>query len=101
MKRGEQKGGTSSPSGTSGMGCKDNVRFTLSDETGVLKFKSFEIANTPACGKLAEELREYLFSRALGDIDIEVIRKKKCPHDVGTCGETIARVIEEHIELFG
>jgi hypothetical protein len=80
--------------------CRDNVRFSLSDETGVLKFKSFDIVNTPDCAKLAEELREYLLARPLREIDISLVRSMECPHERGHCIEAVAKVIEEHIEFF-
>lgn len=80
--------------------CKDSVRFTLSDEAGFLKFKDFDIVNTPECAKLAEEIRKYLLTRPLREIDINVIRSMQCPNHRGLCIETVARAIEENLELF-
>jgi len=80
--------------------CKDNVRFTLSDEGGVLKFKSFDIVDTPACAGLAEELRKYLLGRPLPEIDMRIVRSMRCPNDDGLCHDVIARIIEENVDFF-
>ena len=80
--------------------CKDNVRFSLSDESGYLSFKSFDIINTPECGKLARGLREYLLGRPLNEIDIDFIRSRECPHEKGLCVKQITAVIAEHLEFF-
>jgi hypothetical protein len=80
--------------------CRDNVRFSLSDETGVLKFKTFDIVNTPDCARLAEELRKYLLARPLREIDVTFVRSMECPQKRGYCIEAVARVLEEHIEFF-
>ena len=80
--------------------CKDNVRFSLSDEKGYLSFKTFDIVSMPDCAELAEELRKYLLGRPLNEIDVDFIRSKECPRNVGMCIKQIAEVIQEHIEFF-
>jgi hypothetical protein len=101
MGESEKKGRKITRSPMSGMDCKDNVRFTLSDDTGVLKFKTFDIVNTPACARLAKQLREYLLARPLREIDMQVVKAMRCPHHNGVCLDVVARVIEEHVEFFG
>jgi hypothetical protein len=74
--------------------------FHLSDENSYLNFKTFDIVNTPECGDLAKELREYLLNRPLNEIDIDFVRSRKCSHKKGFCVRPIAAVIEEHLKFF-
>lgn len=79
--------------------CYDKVRFALSDETGDLRFTSFDIINMPECFSLAETLRETLIGQRLADIDVEHIRRVSCPGN-GQCMTTIVGIITEYQDRF-
>jgi len=100
MKETEKKQWERARSTEAKIDCRDNVRFILSDETGVLQFKSFDIVNTPQCAEVAVELRKHLVGRPLQEIDMDAIRSVKCPHDNGSCIETAVKIIEENIDFF-
>ena len=101
MKKTERKQRKQIPLAETEMDCKDNVRFILSDETGVLQFKSFDIVNMPQCAEVAVELKKHLIGRPLQQIDMDAIRLVQCPHDNGSCIEAAAKIIEENIDFFG
>ena len=79
--------------------CRDKVKLSLSDESGVLRVKAFNIVNAPECQELAESLRGHLLSRSLKDIDVIKIREMACCGD-GLCGHTVADIIEEYQSMF-
>ena len=72
---------------------------SLSDESGVLRFKSFDIADAPDCWKMAKTLRHYLVGRALSDVDVNYIRNLSCSGD-GVCIERVADVVAEYREMW-
>ena len=49
--------------------CYDKVRFTLSAETGDLRFTAFEIINSPEYASQVEEMRAKLLGQRLADIN--------------------------------
>jgi len=79
--------------------CYDKVRFTLSDETGDLRFTDFNIVEMPQCSGVAEKLRELLLEQRLADIDVAKILATPCPGN-GQCLQTIARVISDYQDRF-
>jgi len=79
--------------------CLDKLQFTLSDESGVLRFKSFDIADAPECWQIAKTLRQYLVGRALDDVDVDYIRSLSCSGS-GVCIEKIATVVAEYREMW-
>jgi len=80
--------------------CYDNVRFSLGDESGELRFESFEIVGMPECQETADELTRYLLGRPLREVDLKRIRSMDC-RGSGQCMATVASVIEEHQQMFG
>jgi len=79
--------------------CYDRVHLSLSDESGDLRFESFEIAGTPECRDVEETLRAYLVERPLAEVDMDYIRGLTCAGD-GQCMSAVVRVIEEYQHLF-
>ena len=78
--------------------CYNNLRFSLSDDSGELQFENFDIAD-PQCRQFADRLREYLVSRPLKELDPERIRFMQCP-GAGECAATVAAVVEDYQRLF-
>ena len=79
--------------------CDDNVRFSLSDDTGDLDFTAFDIVNAPECAGLVEELRATLLGQPLAQIDVAEIQSICCPGN-GRCMQTIVRAIMECQDMF-
>jgi len=79
--------------------CYDKIRLSLSDESGELRFESFEIVDMPDCQELAGQLREYLVGRPLAQADPHRVRSMSCPSG-GACMLVVARIIEEYQRLF-
>ena len=79
--------------------CGDRVRFSLSDETGELRFTAFRIVDAPDCRRVEREVVLYLVGRTLADADPHHIRGLECPGD-GQCMETVAEVIEKSQRMF-
>lgn len=79
--------------------CYNNVRFSLSDSSGHLRFESFDIVDMPQCGDLAAALKKHLVGRTLAQVDVERIRAMKCPGEP-TCVAEVARIVEEQQRLF-
>jgi hypothetical protein len=79
--------------------CYDKIRFSLSDESGALRFERFEIANAPECWKVEQKLRAHLVGRALAKVDLSYLRSLTCDGD-GACMRAVVQVIEEHQQLF-
>ena len=80
-------------------GCYDKIRFTLNDSSGVLRFESFDIVDSPECTDIARTLREYLVGRPLAEVDLEYISGLWCWGNA-ECMKTVVQVIQEHRELF-
>jgi len=80
--------------------CADKVRFTLSDETGALRFKDFDIIDAPECKEIADTLRQYLLGRPVAEIDVGYIRTLECPGN-GQCMHAIANVVAQNKAMFG
>jgi hypothetical protein len=51
--------------------CRNHVRYSLSDENGLLRFRAFDITDEPDCGDAINRLREYLLGRPLKDIKVD------------------------------
>ena len=80
-------------------GCRNKIRYSLSDASGVLRFKAFDIVDAPECGDMREMLCKYLVGRPLVDVDVDYIRGLRCKGD-GECMRTVIRVIEESQHMF-
>ncbi len=80
-------------------GCYDKIRYTLSDESGQMRFETFEFNNMPGCAETLGTLRDYLLSRPLSQVDPQWVRSLHCTGS-GHCMIDVARVIEEHQQLF-
>jgi len=79
--------------------CYDRVRYSLSDEGGVLRFKAFDIVDTPDCRHIVDMLREHLVGRPLSEVDLDYLRELTCEGN-GACMRTAIRVVEESQHLF-
>ena len=64
--------------------CHDRIRLSLSDETGVLCFESFEIVGVTQCKDMEQRLRAYLVGRPLRDVDLARLGALRCDGD-GVC----------------
>jgi len=87
--------------------CRDRIRFTLSKETGIQRFKDFELVEGLECGEMGELLREYLVGRPLAEVNLDYLRNLKCPHmqslecqESGGCVLAVVDVIQEFQDLF-
>ncbi len=79
--------------------CYDRIRYAMSDDGGELRFTSFQITGGTRCAGVEQELKEYLLSRPLLDLEVDKILQVRCP--VGRqCIETIARVVTEQQSFF-
>jgi len=79
--------------------CTDKIRFTLSDETGVLRVADFDIKDAPQCWRLALMLKQYLIGRPVAEIDLDYIRSLRCRGDA-VCMRAIVDAIEEYHGMF-
>ena len=79
--------------------CYNKIRYTLSDESGELKFRTFEMPADHHCGVFVDKLKPYLLGRPLSEIETDVIETLSCGRD-GECARTIAAVVREHQEIF-
>ena len=77
----------------------DKIRFSLSYQTGELRFSDFNIIAAPEYSKLAGELRTILLGQRLADIDVDEILKINCPIDE-QCIRVIAHIITEYQMAF-
>jgi len=79
--------------------CKDRVRFSLSDKSGVLRFERFDIADKPECQRVLTALRDILLDRPLSEIDLAEIEQVTCPHG-DECTRAVAKVIQDCQKTF-
>jgi hypothetical protein len=79
--------------------CYKNIRFSLSDRDGELRFISFDIVGMPACRSVVEEIRDYLLGLPLDQVDPQRIRSFTCAGCEG-CVPDIIALIEEDRQLF-
>lgn len=75
--------------------CHDEIRFTITDRTGSLRFTKFEIVGVDACYDIEEALQSYLFNRPLDDVNIDDIR-----HALSGDHEECIRAIADIVEWF-
>lgn len=74
--------------------CYNKIRCSLSDESGDLCFKNFEIVGAPECSDIQERLRTYLVGRPLAAVDLTYLQGLKCPGS-GECMGAVIRVVRE------
>ena len=79
--------------------CRNRVRCTLSDKSGILRFDSFDIVDAPECREAVAALRHYLVGRALAETDTGYVR------ELGRvtrplCAHVVAQLVEESQETF-
>ena len=79
--------------------CRNQLRFRLNDDSGVLRFVEFEILEPSRCGATERILREYLLGRALADVDVQYLRKLTCAGN-GECMQAVIREMEKQQRLF-
>jgi hypothetical protein len=77
----------------------ESIRFTLSDKSGKLRFVDFSMAGQIGCLGVDCELRRYLLSRPLEELDAEKIRAMSCPHGLG-CMDSAADAVTEQQASF-
>ncbi len=77
------------------MDCRDKVRLSLSDETGVMRIKHFRIVDAPDCREFSDGLQEILLGKPLMDINTSEIRRMPCRGD-RVCGRAVADIVEEY-----
>lgn len=63
--------------------CSDNVRYSLTDSDGKLRFVEFEVVGSLRNTPLAETLTEYFKGRPLEDVALKDIPKDCCAEDYG------------------
>jgi len=73
---------------------RKRVRLTLSDDSGDLKFKAFDIVDAPECRGAAEALQRRLLDRPLAGIDPREIARIRSTGDA-QCLRAAADVIAE------
>lgn len=81
--------------------CQHRVRFSMSDESGTLRFTEFEVKDQEDCSTV-RELTSYLLERPAFDIDWEHVARMSaqspctCAEDVlsvlGHCREILSRI---------
>ena len=75
--------------------CYNNIRCSLSDDSGDLCFKSFEIVGVPGCSDMQERLQAYLVGRPLAGVDLAYLQGLECPES-GECMDAVIRMVREH-----
>ena len=63
--------------------CSDNIRYSLSDSDGKLRFVEFEVLGALKDSQLAKTLKEYFKERYLKDVSPEDIPADCCIKDRG------------------
>jgi hypothetical protein len=63
--------------------CFDNIRYSLSDSDGKLRFVEFEVLGTLRGSQLAKTLTEYFKGRYLKEVSLEDIPRDCCIEDRG------------------
>ena len=79
--------------------CRDKIRFALSDESGELRFTSFDIVDMPECQDLARALQEYLLDRPLAEVDLDYLVGLRCRAN-GECVQGMIRMVDEYQAMF-
>ena len=79
--------------------CYGKIRYSLSDESGILRFERFEIADDPGHRDLEQKLRAYLLNCSLAEVDLDYLRQLKCEGD-SECTNDVINLIKEHQDLF-
>ena len=79
--------------------CDDRIRFSLSDESGVLCFESFAILDAPECRDMERKLQTYLVGRPLSEVNTGYLQRLACNGD-GSCTRAVIRAVEENQGLF-
>jgi len=79
--------------------CSNKVRFSLSDESGVLRFNAFDIVDASDSCETLEMLQKYLVGRPLTDVDVDYLRGLGCSGD-GECLRAAIRMVEEYQQMF-
>ena len=72
--------------------CTDNVRYSLSDSGGQLRFTRFEVLGPLRGTKMAKSLKSYFKGRNLKEVSLEQI-SKNCPIKDRECLESIIKEI--------
>ena len=79
--------------------CHDRIRFRLSDDSGILRFKDFEIVDAPQCRDVERKLREYLVDRPLAGVDVDYLRTLGCQPN-GGCVRAVIDEVWKYQRLF-
>jgi len=79
--------------------CVDKVRFKLSDETGKLRFKEFDIVDVLERREIADALRKHLVGRPLAEVDVDYLARLDCPGD-RRCMRAIVNLVAQYRLVF-
>ncbi len=79
--------------------CRERIRCTMSDKSGVLRFENFEIVDTPEAAETAEKIRDYLVGRALADVEAGRIREMGRDGHL-LCAHVVAQLVTESQAVF-
>lgn len=79
--------------------CRNHVRYSLSDEDGLLRFRAFEVTDEPDCGDAVNRLREYLLGRPLKDVRVDELKRLDSGGTCACMGEVI-QAVQECQEMF-
>lgn len=80
--------------------CMDRVKFTLSDDSGTLRFASFDIKQSGCCEEALNEIRTYLLSRPLDELDMDELKNMSCPTGNLICLQSLANAVAEYQTIF-
>jgi len=80
--------------------CYNSIRFSLSDQSGRMRFESFDITDIPECGRAAAGIRNYLLHRPLQEVDVVRIRSMESDGRC-RCVEQVVQAVREQQRLFG
>ena len=79
--------------------CHDRLRVRLGDASGVLRIEEFTIQNAAECQGMEHTLREYLVGRPLAEVDLDYLRRLRCPAD-GECLRAMIDEVQKYQHLF-
>lgn len=79
--------------------CNDKLRFRLGDDSGILRIEEFAIVNAPECRDMQHTVRDYLVGRPLTDVDLDYLRRLRCPAD-GECLRAMIHEVQKYQRLF-
>ena len=81
--------------------CYDNIRFSLSDDSGVLRIEALEIIDATECRNFEQELHDYLIGRPLAEVDLGYLGSLTCDgNGACDCLWAVIQKMEKHQQRF-